>query len=277
MMAIKNKDDRIGKKFSDLRERKQAALICYMVAGFPDLKTSTSVIETLVKAGADMIEIGIPFSDPIADGPTIQEASYHALTHGVRPQQCIALARATRKVFPDLPLILMTYSNILYRAGFEHFMSKARDSGIDGFILPDMSIEESEEYTRISHELGLASIFIVSPNTEDNRVRRIMNASTGFMYAVSVYGVTGVRNTLYDRSIKRIVELRKNSNPYLPVAVGFGVQKPDHVSMMVAAGADAIIMGSALVNIIKTAEKNPKMLNDLYDLVRRMKNACRHQ
>jgi tryptophan synthase alpha chain len=277
MMAIKNKDDRIGKKFSDLRERKQAALICYMVAGFPDLKTSTSVIETLVKAGADMIEIGIPFSDPIADGPTIQEASYHALTHGVRPQQCIALARATRKIFPDLPLILMTYSNILYRAGFEHFMSKARDSGIDGFILPDMSIEESEEYTRISHELGLASIFIVSPNTEDNRVRRIMNASTGFMYAVSVYGVTGVRNTLYDRSIKRIVELRKNSNPYLPVAVGFGVQKPDHVSMMVAAGADAIIMGSALVNIIKTAEKNPKMLNDLYDLVRRMKNACRHQ
>jgi tryptophan synthase alpha chain len=276
-MAIKNKDDRIGKKFSDLRERKQAALICYMVAGFPDLKTSTSVIETLVKAGADMIEIGIPFSDPIADGPTIQEASYHALTHGVRPQQCIALARATRKIFPDLPLILMTYSNILYRAGFEHFMCKARDSGIDGFILPDMSIEESEEYTRISHELGLASIFIVSPNTEDNRVRRIMNASTGFMYAVSVYGVTGVRNTLYDRSIKRIVELRKNSNPYLPVAVGFGVQKPDHVSMMVAAGADAIIMGSALVNIIKTAEKNPKMLNDLYDLVRRMKNACRHQ
>ncbi len=173
-----------------------------------------------------MIEIGIPFSDPIADGPTIQEASYHALTHGVRPQQCIALARATRKIFPDLPLILMTYSNILYRAGFEHFMCKARDSGIDGFILPDMSIEESEEYTRISHELGLASIFIVSPNTEDNRVRRIMNASTGFMYAVSVYGVTGVRNTLYDRSIKRIVELRKNSNPYLPVAVGFGVQKP---------------------------------------------------
>jgi tryptophan synthase alpha chain len=277
MIVIKNKDDRIGKKFSDLRERKQAALICYMVAGFPDLKTSASVIKTLVKAGADMIEIGIPFSDPIADGPTIQEASYHALTHGVRPQQCVALARATRKIFPDLPLIFMTYSNILYRAGFEHFMSKARDSGIDGFILPDMSIEESEEYTRVSHELGLASIFIVSPNTEDNRVRRIMNASTGFIYAVSVYGVTGVRNTLYDRSIKRIVELRKNSNPYLPVAVGFGVQKPDHVSMMVAAGADAIIMGSALVNIIKTAEKNPKMLNDLYDLVRRMKNACRHQ
>ncbi|MGA7367911.1 MAG: tryptophan synthase subunit alpha [Nitrososphaeraceae archaeon] len=277
MIAIKKMEDRIGKKFSDLRERKQAALICYMVAGFPDLKTSASVIETLVKGGADMIEIGIPFSDPIADGPVIQEASHHALTHGVRPQQCVALARAARKIFPDLPLIIMTYSNILYRAGFEYFMSKARDSGIDGFILPDMSIEESEEYTRISHKLGLASIFIVSPNTEDNRVRRIMSASTGFVYAVSVYGVTGVRNTLYDRSIKRIVELRKDSYSHLPVAVGFGVQKPDHVSMMVAAGADAIIMGSALVNIIKTSEYNPDMLNDLYDFVRRMKNACRHQ
>lgn len=277
MIAIKGMDDRIGKKFRDLRERKQAALICYMVAGFPDLKTSASVIETLVKAGADMIEIGIPFSDPIADGPIIQEASHHALNHGVNPQQCVALARATRKLFPDLPLIFMTYSNILYHAGFEYFMSKARESGIDGFILPDMSIEESEEYTRISHKLGLASIFIISPNTEDNRVRRIMNASTGFMYAVSVYGVTGVRNTLYDRSIKRIVELRKNSNSYLPIAVGFGVQKTDHVSMMVAAGADAIIMGSAIINIIKTSEYNSNMLNDLYDFVRRMKNACRHR
>lgn len=275
MIAFKKTDDRIGKKFSDLRQRKEAALICYIVAGFPDLKTNASVIETLVNAGADMIEIGIPFSDPIADGPIIQQASYHALTHGVRPQQCVDLARAIRKKFPDLPLIFMTYSNILYRTGFEYFMSKAKDSGIDGFILPDMSIEESGEYKRISHKLGLASIFLVSPNTEENRVRRIMNASTGFIYAVSVYGVTGVRNTLYDRSIKRIVQLRKNSNPYLPVAVGFGVQKPDHVSMMVAAGADAIIMGSALVNIIKSSEKNPNMFNDLYDFVRHMKNACR--
>ena len=120
---------------------------------------SESIIETLVKAGADMIEIGIPFSDPIADGPIIQEASHYALTHGIRPQQCIALAGATRKRFPDLPLIFMTYCNILYRTGFMDFMSKARDSGIDGFILPDMSIEESEEYVKISRELGLASSF----------------------------------------------------------------------------------------------------------------------
>jgi len=276
MIAIKKMDDRIGKSFSNLRERKQAALICYMVAGFPDLKMSESIIKTMVRAGADMIEIGIPFSDPIADGPIIQEASQYALTHGIRPQQCVALAGAARKTFPDLPLIFMTYCNILFRSGFEDFMSKARDSGIDGFILPDMSIEESKEYIRISRDLGLASIFIVSPNTEDKRARRIMNASTGFLYAVSVYGVTGVRSTLYDRSIKRIVELRKKSNPFLPVAVGFGVQNPDHVSMMVEAGADAIIMGSAIINIIKTRENNPNMLDDLYDFVHRMKNACLH-
>ena len=277
MIDTKRMDDRIGKKFSDLGERKQAALICYMVGGFPDLETSLSVIKTLVKGGADMIEIGVPFSDPIADGPIIQEASHHALIHGVKPQQCVALARTTRKIFPDLPIIFMTYSNILYRAGFEYFMTKARDSGIDGFILPDMSIEESGEYTRISQELGLASIFLVSPNTENTRVRRIMKASTGFLYAVSVYGVTGVRNMLYDRSIKRIIKLRKNSNSHLPVAVGFGVQKPDHVSMMVEAGADAIIMGSSLLNIIKTSEYNANMLDDLYDFVRSMKDACRHQ
>ncbi len=277
MIDIKRLDNRIGKKFSALGERKQAALICYMVGGFPDLETSLSVIKALVKGGADMIEIGVPFSDPIADGPIIQEASHHALIHGVKPQQCVALARTTRKIFPDLPLIFMTYSNILYRAGFEHFMTKARDSGIDGFILPDMSIEESGEYTRISQKLGLASIFLVSPNTEDTRVCRIMKASTGFLYAVSVYGVTGVRNMLYDRSIKRIIKLQKNSNSHLPVAVGFGVQNPDHVSMMVEAGADAIIMGSALLNIIKTSEYNANMLDDLYDFVRSMKDACRHQ
>jgi tryptophan synthase alpha chain len=277
MIDTKRIDNRIGKKFSELRERKQAALICYMVGGFPDLEMSLSVIKTLVKGGADMIEIGVPFSDPIADGPIIQEASHYALIHGVKPQQCVALARTTRKIFPDLPLIFMTYSNILFRAGFEYFMTKARDSGIDGFILPDMSIEESGEYTRISQALGLASIFLVSPNTEDTRVRRIMKASTGFLYAVSAYGVTGVRNMLYDRSIKRIIKLRKYSHSHLPVAVGFGVQKPDHVSMMVEAGADAIIMGSALLNIIKTSEHNANMLDDLYDFVRSMKDACRHQ
>jgi tryptophan synthase alpha chain len=277
MIDINRIDDRIRKKFSDLGERKQAALICYMVGGFPALETSASIIRTLVKGGADMIEIGIPFSDPIADGPIIQEASHYALTHGVKPQQCVELARTTRKIFPDLPLIFMTYSNILFRAGFESFMTKARGSGIDGLILPDMSIEESGEYIRISQELGLASIFLVSPNTEDTRVRRIMKASTGFLYAVSVYGVTGVRNMLYDRSIKRIIKLRKYSHSHLPVAVGFGVQKPDHVSMMVEAGADAIIMGSALLNIIKTSEHNANMLDDLYDFVRSMKDACRHQ
>lgn len=277
MIGPKRNENRIGKKFSELRKRNQAALICYMVGGYPDLRTSRSIIETLVRAGADMIEIGIPFSDPIADGPIIQEASHHALIHGVSPQQCVALAGHTRKLFPELPLIFMTYSNILYRIGFEPFMTKARDSGIDGFILPDMSIEESEEYIKISRNLGISSIFIVSPNTEDSRVRRIMNASTGFLYTVSVYGVTGVRSTLYDRSVKRIVKLRKNSNPTLPVAVGFGVQKPDHVSMMVAAGADGIIMGSSLIKIIRTSDDNPNMLNDLYNYVKRMKNACYHQ
>ena len=277
MIPTKRIYNRIDKKFSELRDRKQAALICYMVAGFPTLKLSKSIIKTLVEAGTDMIEIGIPFSDPIADGPIIQEASHHALSRGVNPQQCLALARDAREIFPELPLIFMTYSNILYQAGFEHFMTKARDAGIDGFILPDMSIEESEEYTRVSRALGVSSIFIVSPNTKANRVRRIMNASTGFLYTVSVYGVTGVRSTLYDRSVKRIVQLRRDSNPSLPVAVGFGVQKPDHVSMMVAAGADAIIMGSALIKIIRTSPNNPNMLDDLYNFVRRMKNACQHQ
>jgi tryptophan synthase alpha chain len=276
-MVIVNKiDNRIGRKFYDLKQRKQSALICYIVAGYPDVITSEEIIKTLVKAGADIIEIGIPFSDPIADGPSIQEASHHALTHGVTPQQCVALAETVRKKFPDLPLIFMTYSNILFRIGFEHFMTRARISGIDGFILPDMSIEESKEYLRISRELGLASIFIVSPNTEKKRARRIMNVSTGFLYVISVYGVTGVRNTLSDHSIRRIIELRKIANPILPIAVGFGVQNRDHVTMMVNAGADGVIVGSALINIIRESGAKREMLDNLYDFVCEMKDACRH-
>jgi tryptophan synthase alpha chain len=275
VLASKLDNNRISRSFHDLKQKREAALICYIVAGFPDLKTSEKIIETLVRAGADIIEIGIPFSDPIADGQSIQEASHHALIHGVTPQQCVTLARTTRKKFPELPLLIMTYSNILFRTGLEAFMSKARVAGVDGFILPDMSIEESKEYLRISHELGLASVFIVSPNTERKRAYRIINASTGFLYVISLYGVTGVRNTLDDHSIRKINAVRKFAKPSLPIAVGFGIQNQAHVSMMVSAGADGVIVGSALVNIIRRKSgHNLEMLDDLYDFVRQMKKAC---
>jgi tryptophan synthase alpha chain len=277
MVILKKIDNRIARTFYDLKQRHESALICYVVAGFPDVRKSEEIIETLVRAGADIIEIGIPFSDPIADGPTIQDASHYALTHGVTPEQCLVLAKAVRKKFPDLPLISMTYSNILFRNGFEHFMTRAKICGIDGFILPDMSVEESKEYSRISRKLGLASIFIVSPNTEKERVRRIMNRSTGFLYVVSVYGVTGVRNTLHDDSIRRIIKLRGLINHNIPIAVGFGVQNRDHVKIMIKAGADGIIVGSALVNIIRSSGANHKMLDNLYDLTCELKDACRQQ
>src|ERR671918_1179936 len=186
MIAFKKTDDRISKKFSDLRQRKEAALICYIVAGFPDLKTNASIIDTLVKAGADMIEIGIPFSDPIADGPTIQKAYNTALKNGVTPQKCLHLCANLRKKFPNLPLLIMTYSNIVYKAGLEKFIKLSRLHGVDGFILPDMAIMESDAYVKVASDHGLATIFLASPNSNKQRIEQIMNVCSGFIYVVSV-------------------------------------------------------------------------------------------
>ena len=147
-MASDLRNNRLTRKFQDLSKRNERALICYVVAGYPDIDTTESIVNTLASAGADVIEIGIPFSDAIADGPIIQEASYDALLRGITPEKCLTLARRIRKRFPELPILVMTYSNILLKKGFEKFMIKSKSLGIDGFILPDMTVEESDCYIK---------------------------------------------------------------------------------------------------------------------------------
>ena len=275
-MAIDLRYNRLVRKFQDLSIRNERALICYVVAGYPDIDTTERIVNTLVSAGADIIEIGIPFSDPIADGPIIQEASYEALVRGITPEKCLSLAHRIRKRFPDLPLLVMTYSNILLKKGFKKFMIRSKRLGIDGFILPDMTVEESDCYIKHASVLGLVTIFLISPNTSVQRMNNIINRSSGFVYVVSVYGITGTRTRFEGYTLYAIKQTKRIVDSRLPVVVGFGITKPSHVRSMINAGADAVIVGSAIVKKIKSHRSNhEKMLERLHSYVTEMKRACK--
>lgn len=269
-------NNRLRARFSDLAKKGECALVCYTVAGYPDMRTSQAVIEMLVAGGADAIEIGIPFSDPIADGPTIQKASHAALEKGTKPTDALALASRIRKKFPGLPLLVMTYSNILARKGFENFVIRSKESGVDGFIIPDMPVEEAEEYAKAAGRHGLSTVFLASPNTPANRLEHILNATTGFLYLVSVFGITGARSSFEQYTLQSVKDVKLAAASRVPVAVGFGISKPEHVKYMKSAGADAVIVGSAIVDIISgSIRARAKMLRQVKAYAKAMKAACK--
>jgi tryptophan synthase alpha chain len=272
-MSEKN---RITATFSRLASKGECGLICYVVAGYPNLGTCQAVIEELVAEGADMIEIGIPFSDPIADGPTIQAACHAALEKGVRPADALTLASNIRKSHPDLPILFMTYSNILARKGFEKFAILSRSAGVDGFIIPDMPVEEAQEYSKAAKNHDLYTVFLASPNTPSDRLARILDNTSGFLYLVSVFGITGARAGFENYTLKAVKDAKMAAGSRVPVAVGFGISKPEHVKYMKSAGADAVIVGSALVDIISKSLKNKeKIQRKIRQYARTMKASCR--
>src|SRR5687767_4996550 len=270
--SVSKKKNRIDNKFNELKSKNQKGLICYVVAGYPDIKTSEYIITSLINGGADIIEIGIPFSDPIADGSTIQDAIQNSLIAGTTPDMCLELSSRIRKTFPNIPLIIMTYSNILYRKGYIQFAKKAKESGIDGFIIPDIPIEESKEYLNTMQNIGMSTIFLVSPNTSEKRLKMISRICTGFLYAISVYGTTGERQGFDKYTIESIKRVKNVTGDKLPLAVGFGISNPQHVKYMIDAGADAVIIGSA---IIKEMENKERLLSILNRFIYELKNSCR--
>ncbi len=271
-----SKENRIASKFNELKSKNQKALICYVVAGYPDIITSERIITSLINGGADIIEIGIPFSDPIADGSTIQDAIQNSLIAGTTPDMCLELASRIRKTFPNIPLIIMTYSNILYRKGYIQFAKKAKESGIDGFIIPDIPIEESKEYINTMQNIGMSTIFLVSPNTSEKRLKMISRICTGFLYAISVYGTTGERQSFDEYTIESIKRIKKmTADDELPLAVGFGISNPQHVKDMINAGADGVIIGSAIIKKIKELENKESLFTTLNRFISELKNSCR--
>lgn len=246
-------------------ESNKHPLIGYMVAGYPTLDDSMKVVKAMVNGGVDILEIGIPFSDPIADGPTIQKASYKALINGVTPNDALELCKQINDEF-DIPIAIMTYCNIVYRATFEKFIAASKEHGIDAFIIPDLPLEEAKSLKSLLTKNNMDLIMLVAPNTSIKRIKMISSIGLGFLYLVSVYGTTGERRAFEDYTRDAIRRVKKHSK--VPVGVGFGVSNAEHVRFMVDAGADAVIVGSAFINAIDEG------IDKVESLASALKKAC---
>jgi tryptophan synthase alpha chain len=229
---------------------KKPALVVYVTCGDPDLATTEAVVLAAIAAGADVIELGVPFSDPVADGPVIQRASERALRHGTCLAQVLTLAAEVRQHAQSTGLIVFSYLNPILRMGMEKFCMVARHAGVDGVLVTDLPVEESDEYLRATREHDLAPVFLAAPTSPDERLKRIAAVSRGFVYAVSRTGVTGARQKLADDAQKLVRRLRRVTK--LPIAVGFGISSAEQFAE-VGEFADAVVVGSA---IVETIERN---------------------
>lgn len=239
--------NRIDKKFQELRDRGAKAFMPYLCAGDPTPELTAKLLLTLEAAGADLIELGVPFSDPIADGPTVQRASERALTHNISLQQILEMVSSLRKQ-TDIPIALMSYYNPIFRMGEEAFCKAAQDAGVDGLIVPDLPPEQAQQLLEIAPRYNLATIFLAAPTSPPERMQLIASVSTGFIYCVSVTGVTGARAMLSDEIAPMITELRKHTDK--PISVGFGVSTPEQAKQVVDI-ADGAIVGSAIINVVE--------------------------
>ena len=244
--------DRIDRRFAALKAEGRAAFVAYVMAGDPDAATALSIVKGLPAAGADIIELGFPFSDPVAEGPTIQRASQRALAQKMTLNGTLDIVRAFREGDQDTPIILMGYLNPLVNRGFETFAKQANDAGVDGLIVVDCPPEEADPLSDALEAEGLSLIRLASPTTDDKRLPAVVRRTSGFVYYVSVAGVTGVKEADADAVAPAVERIRKASG--LPVAVGFGIRTAQRAAE-VARVADAAVVGSALVDEIESAAK----------------------
>ena len=262
---------RIGDRFAKLRARGERAFVPFVTAGDPDLATSEAIVLALAQAGADVIEIGVPFSDPIADGPTIQRATERALANGTTLRRVLELARRVRAK-TDVPLALMGSANPYYTMGPAGFAKAAVEAGVDGVLVPDLPPEEGFELYGALADAGVDGILLAAPTTTEARLRLLADKSRGFLYFVSLTGITGARAALADDLEANV--RRAQAAGSLPVVVGFGISTPEH-ARTVGAYADGIAVGSALVNLIERAKTPDEAVDSVAQLATAMKAALR--
>lgn len=234
----------IADRFQELKQKSQCALIPFITAGDPDLQTTAKAIEVLAENGADFIELGVPYSDPLADGPTIQAAATRALAKGVKLEDVLAIIKqATQKV--TVPIILFTYYNPIYYRGVENFLQLIKDAGVKGLVVPDLPLEEAEVLIKPATAMGIEVTLLVAPTSSQARIQAIAAKSQGFIYLVSVTGVTGMRTQMGTQ----VNELLKNLHQETakPIGVGFGISSPEQATQVKEWGAEAVIVGSAFV------------------------------
>ncbi|MEI7855911.1 MAG: tryptophan synthase subunit alpha [Methanomicrobiales archaeon] len=248
---------------------KKPAFIGFTVAGDPDKSSCIRIARALIEGGTDILELGVPFSDPVADGPVIQKADERALESGTTPDTIFEIVKEIRKD-SDVPIVFLTYYNIVHRRGIERFYREAQDAGVDGILVADMPVEESEEVCAIAERCGIDPIFLITQTTSDERIKKIAAKARGYLYLVAVLGVTGVRDQVSDGAIDLLHRVRKHTK--LPLALGFGISTPSHVQTCARAGADGVIVGSAIVEIVERNLSDPdSMALELQQYVQAMK------
>lgn len=264
----------IKEKFIKLKRMREGALIAYITGGDPNLKLTPLIADALINGGVDILEVGIPFSDPIADGPTIQSAVERALNAGATPKKILDLIGKIKKRHEDTPIVILTYYNIIYRLGLKKFFKLASLSGVNGVITADLPIEEAEKYRREAQKHYIDTIFLAAPSTPIERLRVIAQSSSGFLYLISTFGVTGVREKIQDLTIKFIEKALSAVDGEIPLAVGFGISKPEHVKKILSLGVDGVIVGSKFVKLIEERAEE-KLLEKMKKLAFELKKASK--
>ena len=256
---------KIEDKFTELKQKEEKALIAYVCAGDPSAEATRDVVHSLVKGGADIVELGLPFSDPVADGPTIQVASTRALEAGMNPDMYFEMAAS---IEVNVPLVCMTYYNLIYKRGTEKFARDCAESGITGIIVPDLPPEESDELHDACKKHGVDLVFLITPVTTESRMKNTLERTSGFVYIVSRLGVTGERVDVAGST----KEILGRIHTEVPKAVGFGISNKEQAAEVIKAGADAVIVGSAFVNIIASGDRVNERIEKLAS---ELKQGCR--
>jgi tryptophan synthase alpha chain len=261
---------RISEAFARIRAEKRTGLVTYTTAGDPDLARSGQILEALDRAGADLIEVGVPFSDPLADGPVIQRATERALAAGGSLRTTLALIEQVR---PNVraPIVIFSYANPLLRMGLDRFAAQAATAGVDGVLVLDLPIEEAGTFRETLDAVGLDTIFLLSPTTTEARIRKAAELGRGFLYGISRLGVTGARDRVASGAEEMVRRIRAHTS--LPIALGFGIARPEHVAEVMAY-ADAAVVGSALVALIAEHSGSPDLLERVETYVRWLKGAA---
>ncbi len=252
--------NKIENTFKELKQTGRKALIPYLMAGDPSLDATKQFVSELEEAGADIIELGVPFSDPLADGPVIQRAHERALQKGITLKKVIALVKEIRQS-SHIPLILMTYYNPVFKFGVETFIKEAADSGVDGVIIPDLIPDEAHDFISVARKHKIDTIFLLAPTSTLERIKRIVKVSTGFIYYVSITGITGAKLAIGDPMKDTLKLIKSNTNK--PVAVGFGISNPEEAAE-ISKLAEGVIIGSAIVRLIAEGK-------DIKDFVKKIK------
>jgi len=261
--------------FEKARSRGSGALVGYVMAGDPNPGFTSKIAGALIKGGVDVLELGLPFSDPIADGPTIQAASVRALAAGTTPQKVLQIAKEIRENH-DTSIVIMTYYNPVFRLGLKRFCGLAKESLVDGVIVPDLPVEEAGDFRKAASDYGLDTIFLAAPSTTPERLKTIVQCSSGFVYLVSHFGVTGAKTAVEDSTIQLVKRVLPVTAGKINLAVGFGISKPQHVKRVLEAGADGVIVGSAFIDLIrKNKEDTATMLKELEAAAFELKEAAK--